>query len=334
MVWTLTVNPSIDYLMNVKGIIEGTVNRSFCEQVVPGGKGINVSVVLKNLGVKSCALGFSAGFTGLEIQRLLENNGIRTDFVHLEKGFSRINVKLSSNVKFCSGKKTVFENQKNDFFDSNKEETEINGNGPVIEINHIEKLYSKIENIKNGDFFVLAGNIPSSLPETFYLDIMKKLSGKGIRFVVDASSNLLLKSLSCKPFLIKPNNHELSEIFGKKISSKEDCLFYAKKLVSMGAENVLVSLGGEGAVFVSSSLSLISKEKIRELQIDAPEGHVVNCVGAGDSMVAGFIAGFLDGENYENALKMAVCTGSATAFSVGLAEKSKVFELMKKIEKI
>ena len=297
MIYTVTFNPSLDYIVSVDNFTCGIVNRTTDETIFPGGKGINVSMVLKNLGFENTALGFLAGFTGNRIQDLLEEKGVRADFISVEKGISRINVKLRSN-----------------------EETEINGQGPKISADALELLYQKLETLQEGDILVLAGSIPESWPQSAYMDIMKRLQDKKLKIVVDATRDLLVNVLPYKPFMIKPNNFELGEIFGVEIKDKDDVCKYAKKLQEQGARNVLVSMAGDGAVLLAEDGS--------EYRAEAPKGTVKNSVGAGDSMVAGFIAGYLitDGgaDAYRNAFEMGVCTGSASAFSEELATKEEV----------
>lgn len=301
MIYTVTFNPSLDYIVTVKEFKTGIVNRTTDEVIYPGGKGINVSMVLKNLGYESTAFGFMAGFTGQAICNLLNDKGIATDFIHVKKGVSRINVKLRSN-----------------------EETEINGQGPEIMTEDIDILYSKLDTLKAGDVLVLAGSIPDVMPQSIYMDIMKYLSDRDIKIVVDATRDLLLNVLPYKPFLIKPNNHELGEMLGVEIKNKDDVVLYAKKLQAMGARNVLVSMAGDGAVLVT--------EDGEEYRAQAPEGKVVNSVGAGDSMVAGFVAGYLSTEDYKEAFKLGICTGSASAFSEELATKEQVEKLLEKVK--
>ena len=298
MIYTVTVNPSLDYIVDVEHFKAGAVNRSYGERIFPGGKGINVSIVLQNLGIKNKALGFTAGFTGCEIERMLNQKGVDTDFLHVKEGLSRINVKLRSD-----------------------EESEINGMGPKITSADIEALYQKLDGLAEGDTLVLAGSIPSSLPQTFYSDIMARLQGKKVRFVVDATRDLLKKSLDYKPFLVKPNNHELGEIFGVELKEREEVIPYALKFREMGAQNVLVSMAGKGAVLASAD------GKVWEH--DAPKCTLVNSVGAGDSMVAGFITGFIKSNSYEEALKMGLCTGTASAASQELATKEDVESILK-----
>ena len=252
------------------------------------------------MGVKNRALGFVAGFTGEEIEKLVANHGVDSDFIKLEKGMSRINVKLKS-----------------------KEESEINGMGPDISKVDIEKLYKKLDTLKAGDFVVLAGSIPSTLPDDIYETIMKDFQHKEINFVVDATKDLLLNVLKYKPFLIKPNHHELGEMFNVELKNKEEIIIYAKKLQEIGARNVIISMAGDGAILI---------EENGEITIsDTPKGTLVNSVGAGDSMVGGFLAGIAEDKNIKEAFKMGVATGSASAFSEGLATKDKVEELLKQL---
>ncbi len=298
MIYTVTFNPSLDYIVRVDQFRLGQVNRTTEEIIYAGGKGINVSIVLKNLGFDSTALGFLAGFTGDEIQRLLEQQGIKADFISVAKGISRINMKLRS-----------------------QEESEINGQGPEIGAEDIEKLYRKLDLLKDGDILVLAGSIPAVMPESIYMDIMKYLSEKEIMIVVDATKDLLMNVLPYHPFLIKPNNHELGEIFGKQLTDKKDIITYAGKLQEKGAGNVMVSMAGEGAVLVAEDGSVYESE--------APKGTLVNSVGAGDSMVAGFLAGYLESGDFQKAFRMGVCTGSASAFSEQLATREEVERLLR-----
>ena len=298
MIYTVTFNPSLDYIVDVDHLTLGRVNRTKAEIIYPGGKGINVSIVLKNLGFDSTALGFLAGFTGEEIRSRMEAAGIRADFIEVPEGMSRINMKIRSD-----------------------EESEINGMGPYIRPEDIEALYRKLDAMQEGDVLVLAGSIPSMMPETMYSDIMKRLSEKKIRIAVDATRDLLMNVMPFHPFVIKPNNHELGEIFDVELKTREEVIPYAKKLQEKGARNVIVSMAGEGAVLVAEDGS--------EYLSEAPKGKVVNSVGAGDSMVAGFIAGYLSGGSYEQAFRMGVCTGSASAFSEQLATKEEVDALMR-----
>ena len=293
MIYTVTFNPSLDYIVEVNDLKMGATNRTSYEQMLPGGKGINVSLVLKNLGIDNTALGFLAGFVGDEIQRRMEQEGVKAEFLKLEQGISRINVKLR-----------------------NIDGMEINGMGPEISSERIEELMTRIETLQKDDFLVLAGSIPSSMPDSIYMDIMARVEQKGIRVVVDATKDLLLNVLRYHPFLIKPNHHELGEIFGVTLKTREEVIPYAKQLQEKGAQNVLVSMGGLGAVLVDENGKVHMSE--------APKGEVINAVGAGDSMVAGFLAGWLKNDNYEEAFRMGLVTGSASAFSEKLATKEEV----------
>ena len=298
MIYTVTFNPSLDYIVNVPGFTCGRVNRTREEKIFPGGKGINVSMVLKNLGYENTALGFYAGFTGNELQRLVEEKGICADFIPVAEGMSRINVKIRGD-----------------------EESEINGQGPAILDDDIEKLYEKLERLRDGDILVMAGSIPDVMPQTIYMDIMKYLADRNLKIVVDATKDLLVNVLQYHPFLIKPNNHELGEIFGVTFKERSEVIPYAKKLQKMGAKNVLISMAGDGAVLIAEDGNIYESE--------APKGKVVNSVGAGDSMVAGFLAGYLQSGSYQDAFHMGVCTGSASAFSEELATKAEVEQLLK-----
>lgn len=302
MIYTVTFNPSLDYIVNVDNLQLGAVNRTNREIMNPGGKGINVSMVLHNLGYKSTALGFRAGFTGREIARLMEEQEIQSEFIEVDAGLSRINVKVRSN-----------------------EESEINGMGPDIGETDIQKLYAQLDKLEDGDILVLAGSIPASMPETMYRDIMERLSGKKLQIAVDATKDLLMNVLKYHPFLIKPNNHELGEIYGVKLSTRDEVIPYARKLQEEGARNVLISMAGEGAVLLTEDGDVY--------QTEAPKGKVKNSVGAGDSMVAGFVAGYVESHDYEKAFYMGVCTGSASAFSEGMATKEAVHELLNQIGK-
>ena len=295
MVYTVTFNPAIDYVVRIKEIIVGATNHSQREEIYFGGKGINVSVVLKELGVDSKALGFTAGFTGEAIEKGLADLGIDTDFVHLKTGNSRINVKLKS-----------------------AEETEINGQGPHIDDESVTALFQKLDSLTDGDTLILAGSIPSSLPADIYERILERLSLKKIRVVVDATKDLLLNVLKFKPFLVKPNNHELGDMFGVKLKTDEEIEKYARKLQDMGAVNVLISMAKDGSMLID--------ETGKMHRMGVCKGKVKNSVGAGDSMVAGFTAGIQSGD-YEYALKLATAAGGATAFSDGLATKDKITEL-------
>lgn len=293
MIYTVTFNPSLDYIVSVDDFQLGLTNRTSSELLLPGGKGINVSMVLDNLGIESTALGFVAGFTGDEIVRRVQKMHIQSDFIRIEEGISRINVKLKS----IDG-------------------TEINGSGPVIGDEMLARLMTKLDQLETGDILVLAGSIPASLPDDMYRLIMEMLDGRGIMIVVDATRDLLLNVLSYKPFLIKPNHHELGEIFGVELTTRESVIPYAKKLQEKGARNVLVSMAGEGAVLVTETGQVFSTP--------APKGILVNGVGAGDSMVAGFLAGWMEQMDYEHAFYMGVAAGSASAFSEYLATRPEV----------
>lgn len=297
MIYTVTFNPAIDYVMRMQTLVLGETNRSFSEEVYCGGKGINVSIVLKRLGVDCRALGFTAGFTGEEIERAVEAEGVKSDFIRLQKGISRINVKIKSD-----------------------NETEINGQGPAIPQEAIAELFKKLDSLKNGDTLVLAGSIPKTLPQDIYEQILERLSGRGIRFVVDATKELLLNVLKYNPFLIKPNNYELGEMFGKELKTDDEIIFYAKKLKEMGAVNVLISMGGKGSILID--------ENGEVHKIGTAKGKLINSVGAGDSMVAGFIVGCINNNDYAYTLKYATACGGATAFSYGLADKETVDNLL------
>lgn len=298
MIYTVTFNPALDYVIRMESLKLGTVNRSGAEAVYYGGKGINVSTVLKNIGVDSVALGFVAGFTGKEIEEGVKNMGVATDFIKLPEGMSRINVKIKA-----------------------EQETEINGQGPAISMEKVEKLFEKLDRLEKGDCLVLAGTIPASLPSDIYEQIMDRLKDKEIRIVVDATKDLLLNVLKYHPFLIKPNNHELGEMFGVVLKTDEEIVEYAKKLQERGARNVLVSMAGDGAILLTETKEVY--------KMGVPKGTVVNSVGAGDSMVAGFVASYFKEHDYLKALKFGTATGSATAFSEGLATMDKVEELLK-----
>ena len=300
MIYTITFNPALDYIVKMDDFNLGHVNRTNSESVYAGGKGINVSIVLNNLGVKSKALGFIAGFTGDEIEREVRNFGCDTDFIKLKEGMSRINVKIKADV-----------------------ESEINGGGPDISSEALEELYKKLDTLTAGDILVLAGSIPKTMPTDVYERIMERLQEKDVKFIVDTTGESLLKVLKYNPFLIKPNHHELGELFGVKLNSKEEIIEYAKKLKDMGAQNVIISMAGDGAVLIDSNGGVTTS--------NVPKGVVKNSVGAGDSMVAGFIAGYLNSEKIEDGFKLGVATGSASAFSEGLATKDYVYELLEQV---
>lgn len=302
MIYTVTFNPAIDYVVHIDELKSGVTNRSKSEEYYFGGKGINVSTVLLNLGFENTALGFVSGFTGEAIENGIKQAGIKTDFIHLKKGISRINIKIK-----------------------NTDETEINCQGPDISEEEINALYEKTDLLKDGDILVLAGSIPDSLPKDIYENIIKRLKDKKIKIAVDATKNLLLNVLKYHPFLIKPNNYELSEMFGVQIKQddEEKIIKYAKKLKKAGAVNVLVSLAGNGSILVDE------KDNIHKIGIAPVE--VVNSVGAGDSMLAGFLAGYLQTQDYEYALRLGSACGGATVSSKGLATKEKVFKLLNTI---
>lgn len=300
MIYTVTFNPALDYVVGVEHLTLGEVNRTTKEAIYYGGKGINVSAVLKELKVESIALGFVAGFTGDAIERGVKEMGIVTDFIHLKEGMSRINVKIKSD-----------------------QESEINGQGPEITKEAIELLFEKLDQLKEGDSLVLAGSIPKTLPSDIYERIMERLQEKKIRVIVDATKDLLLNVLKYKPFLIKPNNHELGEMFGVILKTNEEIISYGKKLQDMGARNVLISMAGDGSILIDETGNVY--------QMGVPAGKVKNSVGAGDSMVAGFLAGYAETNNYEGALKLGTATGSATAFSEGLATYETIMELRRQL---
>lgn len=297
VIYTVTFNPSIDYIVSMNHFSLGKTNRTTEEKMFPGGKGINVSTVLTNLGISNIALGFIAGFTGTEIKRLSQEQGILCDFITLPEGNNRINVKLKD-------------------YDG----TEINGSGPDIPNTKLEELLKQLNRLKDGDSLVLAGSIPSSVPSNIYQTIMEKLKEKKVNIIVDATKDLLKNSLQFRPFLIKPNRHELEEAFDIIIESKEEAIRYARHLQRMGARNVMVSLSGDGAVFVS--------EEGESFEADVPPGKLINAVGSGDSMIAGFLAGWETTADYEQAFKMAVAAGSASAYSEELASKKQVEALL------
>ncbi len=303
MIYTVTFNPSLDYTIRMNTLKLGEINRTEEEVIFPGGKGINVSIVLKNLGTESTAMGFLAGFTGHEIERLLKEKGVKSDFIYLNHGDSRINVKIVPSA--------------------HAKETAINARGPVIEAEKIQELYDRLDQLKAGDMLVLSGSIPSSMPSDIYMDIMKHLEGRGIDITVDATRQLLAKVLPLHPFLVKPNHHELAELFNVEIRTKDDVEKYARRMQEMGARNVLVSMAGDGAVLVG--------ESGKAYRLDAPKGKLVNSVGAGDSMVAGFLAGWAKHHNEEEAFRWGVCTGSASAFSTELAAEKEVLALLELI---
>ncbi|MBQ5346747.1 MAG: 1-phosphofructokinase [Ruminococcus sp.] len=299
MIYTVTLNPSIDYVVRLNGFKAGITNRTESEEYYYGGKGINVSCVLAELDLDSTALGFIAGFTGEAIEEGIRNDRITTDFIKLEDGISRINIKIKAG-----------------------EETEINGQGPHITDADLERLMEKLNHIQNGDTLILAGSIPNTLPDDVYERMLERLKDRDIRIVVDATKKLLVNSLKYKPFLIKPNRQEISEIFDVEVETEEDTEKYARKLLEMGAQNVLISLGGEGAMLIDE---YGNKHKIGVLK-----EKVINTVGSGDSMVAGFVAGYEKEKSYSYALKLGSACGNATAFLPGLATKEKINDVLQK----
>ena len=300
MIYTVTFNPSLDYIVSVNDFQLGLTNRTDSELILPGGKGINVSTILMNLGIDSTAFGFAAGFTGEEIIREVEAMGIRSDFIKIDSGISRINLKLK-----------------------NIDGTEINGSGPEISEEKIEELLRKLDILGEGDILVLAGSIPASMPADMYSTIMERLQHKNVTFIVDATKDLLINVLKYKPFLIKPNNHELGELFDVKLTTREEVIPYGKKLQKQGARNVLISMAGEGAVLVAEDGSVY--------EAPAPKGTLVNAVGAGDSMVAGFTAGWIEKKDYRHAFYMGGSAGSA--ISEYLATKEEIMDLYEKVSK-
>lgn len=308
MIYTITFNPALDYTVQVEKFEIGKINRTKSENILAGGKGLNVSIILKRLGIENTALSFIAGFTGKELERKIRQYNIKTEFIETNRGYTRINVKISSL-------------EKNSLIQES--ETALNGNGPEITENDIEKLLQKIQNINSNDIVILSGNIPKCINENIYEIICKELDGKNVKFVVDASQKLLMNCLKYKPFFIKPNKEELEETFNTKIETKEEIIIYAKKLQEKGAQNVLISLGGDGAILLT--------EKNEVYYSNTPKGQVINTVGAGDSMVAGFVAGYLKKKDYKEALKLGIASGSATAFSAGLAMNEEINGLLKQI---
>lgn len=303
MVYTVTLNPTLDYYMNVEKLRYDDINRSYEESICYGGKGINVSVILSRLGVENKALGFKAGFTGEKLCEMLESDGIKCDFNALEKGNTRINVKIKAEI-----------------------ELDVNAEGPAISRQDIDELMKKLDMLQSGDYLVLAGSVPKTLPRDIYQTMLQRLDGKGINFVVDTTGDLLLNVLKYKPFLVKPNHHELGDLFGKDISTDEEVEYYSRKLQQLGARNVLVSRSKKGAFLLD--------ENGEDYYIGNADGKLVNSVGCGDSMVAGFVAGYIQKQNYSHALILGSACGNATAFSEELATKSEieeVFEIMKKL---
>lgn len=304
MIYTVTFNPAIDYVIHLKDpLVAGATNRTVSEEIYFGGKGINVSVILNELGMETTALGFTAGFTGKAIREGVAASGIHSEFITLPEGNSRINVKIKGN-----------------------EETEINAQGPAIPMKCVDQLFTRLDEIKEGDMLVISGSIPSSLPDDIYERILEHLSGRSIDFVVDASGDLLLKVLKYHPFLIKPNRQELEEMLHISIRGDEDIAAGARCLQQMGARNVLVSMAGDGSLLVS--------EKGDVLRQGVCRGKVLNSVGAGDSMVAGFIAGYKKSHDYRTALDLATAAGGATVFSAGLGKKERILQLYHSLRRL
>lgn len=301
MIYTVTLNPSLDYFLSVEHFAIGKTNRSTEEVYRPGGKGINVSWVLHNLGLESTALGFLAGFTGQEIKRQMETTGIATDFIELPGGMSRLNVKIKQ-----------------------MDAMEINASGPILSEENLEELRKKLSALTQGDILILSGSLPGSVTTDIYKDLMEEVAGKGIPVIVDAIGDALLKTLPLHPFLMKPNHQELSELFDVELSTREQVIPYAGKLQEWGAQNVLVSLGGAGAVLLDQDGVVYESE--------VPRGKLINAVGAGDSMVAGFLAGYLEKQDFAHAFLMGVAAGSASAFSEGLADRATVEQLYQQLK--
>ena len=297
MIFTVTFNPSLDYIVRVDEMRLGTINRTNYEQLLPGGKGINVSIVLGNFGHLSRALGFSAGVTGVALEKLLADAGVDADLVHVKEGFTRINAKVKA-----------------------VEETELNGQGPRIAPEDVDALFSKLDVLGQDDTLVISGSVPNTLPSDMYEQVMERLAGHGVRIVVDAERDLLTRVLPYRPFLVKPNNHELGDIFGVTLKTRDEVVPYARRMQEMGAQNVLVSMAGEGGVLVAADGQVY--------QSPAAKGTVVNSVGAGDSCVAGFLAGLMETGSYQTAFRMGLAAGSASAFSDHLATRPEVEDLM------
>ena len=297
MIYTITLKPALDYIIKLKELVPNEINTSESEYILPGGKGINVSIILKRLNVESVTLGFISGFTGKEIQKLVEKEKIQTDFINLEEGHSRINVKILEDEK----------------------ETAINSKGPLVDNKSIEKLYQKLSNLKENDILVLSGSIPKGIKEDIYEEICEKIKDKNVKIVVDSTKKLLLNTLKYRPFLIKPNHHELGEIFNVQILNQDQAIEYAKKLQQKGAQNVLVSMGEKGSILLDENGKSYKKAAISNK-------NVINTVGAGDSMVAGFLAGYLNYKNHEDALKLGIASASATVNNVFLGTKDEINE--------
>lgn len=297
MIYTVTLNPTLDYILKVPTIVSDDIIRTEKEELYVGGKGINVSVILSRLGVENCALGFLAGFSGRQIDEMLKEENIATDFVYLSEGYSRINVKIKA-----------------------EREVDINAKGPYISEEDIDLLFKKLENIKSDDYLVLAGSVPKSLPDDIYQKIMERFCHRNINFVVDAEKDLLKNVLKYRPFLVKPNHHELGDMFSVEVKTTEEVIYYAKRLQEMGAKNVLVSRSKDGATLVDETGNVYS--------IGNAPGKLVSSVGCGDSMVAGFVAGYIKNNDYSKALELGTACGNATAFSSGLAKKNEIEEIL------
>lgn len=297
MIYTLTCNPSVDYVVQMAEFCPGMVNRAQGEQTFSGGKGINVTVILKNLGIPNRALGFLAGFTGDFIEQDLREQGCQTEFVRLAKGFSRINVKIKG-----------------------QEESEINGGGPAVDQAAMEALFEKINGLQKGDMLIISGSIPPSLPKDLYEKILGLLDERGVYGVIDTAGEALMKTLRYEPFLIKPNRQELEELAQSRLFTREEIVAQGKRLQEMGAQNVLISMAAEGAVLLTSDGKVFFGE--------APRGTVRNSVGAGDSMVGGFVAGWLKTGSYQAALQWGIAAGSASAFCEGLATGEEIRRLL------
>lgn len=303
MIYTVTFNPAVDYVLRLDSLKGGSVNRTVSEKICWGGKGINVSYILKMLGVESTAWGFAAGFTGKALSEAVRDMGISSDFITLDEGFTRICVKL--------------------FETDTARETEINPGGPEISGEAVDKLLKKTDSLKSGDYLVLAGSVPKSVPEDIYETICRRLENSGVLIAADASGSLLTRLLKYKPFLIKPNHYEAAELLGCEIFNADLAEACALRLRVMGASNVIISMAEKGSVLAADNSNVY--------RISAPKGTAVNSVGAGDSMLAGFIAGFIGTGSYETALKWGTAAGSATAFSSGLASRSEFDRLLKEI---
>ena len=307
MIYTVTLNPSLDYVMKLSQLKKGSLNRTQSEHITIGGKGINVSAVLNELCIENIATGFSAGFTGIQLQSMLLDKGINQAFIVVRQGLTRINVKLKETDTDTIGHEKIFE-------------TEVNGSGPVITDFEICELKNSLERITKEDIMILSGSIPKGVSDYIYRELAEFATERNAKTVIDASGSLLINALAAKPFLIKPNKDELVDIFGVKIDSLEAVIKYGTELRNMGAQNVLVSLGGAGAVLIANNG--------RVYMAKAPQGQVISSVGAGDSMVAGFIAGYINNpDDYENALILGTAAGSATAFSIETALRESIMNL-------